>query len=268
MIGSGKGASGTTFSTRSDAPQATGFPPVPGTSAVTGPPTDPISAPDGAVKKLVVNSVTDKIIGLIITKLDSRGAVPVQKEELLSGIHRVSGIGAQDTKRIEALNDTSPVDVKSSGAPFDNITNADFVPAYVVNMAVLVARHTPQLKTTVNLSIKAYNEVRSDVVEKFPFAADFILEAANKNHAAGAYKGYVKILAVSNHLEIISKLRAESIVKWVKSLHGEVVRLAYIAEILEKTRRDAFVERLEDTRVTKATNFRDAGDEEEVEDDE
>jgi hypothetical protein len=215
----------------------------------------------------VVHSVSDRIIGLIKTKLDGYGAVSVSKEELLSGIHRVSGIGAQDTMRIEALNDTSPVDVKSSGAPFDNFINADFVPSHVLNMAVLVARHTPQLKTTVNLSIKAYNEVRSDVIEKFPFASDFILDAAIKNHAAGAYKGYVKILAVSNHLEMISKLRAESITKWVKSLHGEVSRLAYIADILEKARRDAFVEKLEETRVAKASTFRDAEDEEAVEED-
>jgi hypothetical protein len=270
---SGKFEEGIAFSGRGNTSQkhepAPSFPALAGINSVLGPITDPIIVPDAATtaKKLVINPITDRIIVLIKAKLDGHCAVTVTKEELLSGIHRVKGIGAQDVQRINALNETNPVDVTSSGVLFDDFTNASFVPAHILNMSVLVARNTAQLKTTVNISIKAFNEVRSDVVEKFPFAADFILDAAIRNHANGAYKGYVKILAISNHLDMISKLRAESIVKWVKSLHGEVQRLAYIADILERTRRDAFVEKLEETRVANAAAFRDAGDDEAVEDD-
>jgi len=212
--------------------------------------TDPIT-PSGAPAKKIPTTPTEKKdktadaqLERVKYFLDQQCAVTVTKQQLKCGVNRISGLGNEDKNRRNVLKNTKLIYMGDGDGAADEVrdlTNPNMFPNNIPAMAVLVARNTDQASVTMRKTMKEFNEVREEVKAKYPYAADIVLQHAVNNHAAEAYKGYIKILAVSKDMDMMSKLRGEAILNWVKSIHVEVRKLSHLVEYIEQAKRAAFI---------------------------
>ena len=223
--------------------------------------TDPITPSGASVKKIPTppekkEKAADAQLERVKYFLDQQCAVTVTKQQLKCGVNRISGLGNEDKNRRNVLKNTKLIYMGDGDGAADEVrdlTNPNMFPNNIPAMAVLVARNTDQASVTMRKTMKEFNEVRKEVKAKYPYAADIVLQHAVDNHAAEAYKGYIKILAVSNYMDMMSKLRGEAILNWVKSIHVEVRKLSHLVEYIEQAKRAAFIASIQPDVVGEAT---------------